>query len=62
MQPTRLGEIYYDCPVYYLTIVTYNRNHILAKEDMQAAFIAFAKRAKNHGVAVGRYVIMPEYA
>jgi len=61
MQPSRLGEIWYSCPVYYLTLVAHNRNHICANAAMQAAFIAFAERATHRGVSVGRYVLMPDH-
>ena len=60
MQPSRLGEICYGSPVYYLTIVAYKRNHICANSQLHVAFIAFAERAADHGVTVGRYVLMPE--
>jgi len=61
MQPSRLGEICYGSPVYYLTIVAYKRNHICANSQLHVAFIAFAERAADHGVTVGRYVLMPDH-
>jgi putative transposase len=61
MQPRRLEGIYYECPIYYLTLVAYNRKHLLTNGEVQAALVSFAERALDHGVAVGRYVIMPDH-
>jgi REP-associated tyrosine transposase len=61
MQPGGLERIYYDCPIYYLTLVAYDRKHLLANGEVHAALITFAVRAADYGVAVGRYVIMPDH-
>jgi REP-associated tyrosine transposase len=61
MQPKRLEWTYSDCPVYYLTIVAYDRKPIVANADMHSAFREFADKAANYGVAVGRYVLMPDH-
>jgi REP element-mobilizing transposase RayT len=61
MQPRRLEGIYYDYPTYYLTLVACNRNYLFANSEVHASIIAFAERAVDHGVSVGRYVMMPDH-
>jgi putative transposase len=61
-RPPRLGRIFATSPVYFVTFCTHDRQRILAKEEVHAAFVAFAKRAEfNFNIAVGRYVIMPDH-
>src|SRR6185369_3200637 len=57
----RFERIYYDCPIYYLTLVAYDRKHLLANGEVHATLISFAERAPDYGVSVGRYVIMPDH-
>jgi len=59
--PNRLEWTYSDCPIYYLTIVADDRKRIVANEDMHEAFIGFSAKALDYGVAVGRYVLMPDH-
>jgi REP-associated tyrosine transposase len=61
MQPGRLEDVYYDCPIYYLTLVISGRKHLLANGEVHAALVAFTEQAPIYGVAVGRYVIMPDH-
>jgi REP element-mobilizing transposase RayT len=51
--PEGLQWVFTECPIYYITLCTYNRRRIL---DIQ-----FAVRAREYGVCVGRYVIMPDH-
>jgi hypothetical protein len=63
-RPPRLNQIFqaYDCPLFFVTICTFHRRKI---GDLNAAHRAFQKyiaRGMNgFGVAVGRYVIMPDH-
>jgi len=61
--PPRLPEVFqrHDVPVYFITICTLNRQAILASSPVQEAFCSYAAQGKDFGVAVGRYVIMPDH-
>ena len=49
-------------PLYFVTFCTHARQRFLAKDEVHAAFVFFAKRADSQfNVAVGRYVIMPDH-
>ncbi len=58
---TRLGWVYTDAPVYFLTVVTHERRRILANDDTHRAFIRFCTFASDRHVLVGRYVLMPDH-
>lgn len=63
-RPPRLLSIfqYYNPPLYFVTFCTKERNQILANDKTHQAFINFARRGfEEKGIAVGRYVIMPEH-
>jgi putative transposase len=48
--------------MYFVTCCIQNRRHVLATEKVHRAFIDFAQRAqRDHSIAVGRYVIMPDH-
>ena len=59
----RLPRIFatYDPPLYFVTFNTHNRRKLLANEKLHTAFIEFAQDAGQHGICVGRYVIMPDH-
>jgi REP element-mobilizing transposase RayT len=57
----RLKWLYTDCPIYYLTACTLNRQAVLANPQIHESFVTFAQRATNWQVLVGRYVIMPDH-
>ena len=48
-------------PVYFVTFCTARRQEVLANPEVHAAFCHFAERGKERGIAVGRYVIMPDH-
>jgi REP element-mobilizing transposase RayT len=49
-------------PLYFVTCCTYRRRLYLANDDVHASFIKFAQRAQiDFGIAVGRYVILPDH-
>ena len=58
---TRLGWVYTETPVYFLTAVTHERRKILADADTHEAFRGFCTAAHDRGVLVGRYVLMPDH-
>jgi len=57
----RLKWIFTDHPVYFLTACTRARGTYLAGPNIQQAFVDFARKGTEHGVLVGRYVIMPDH-
>jgi putative transposase len=61
-RPPRLGRVFATGPLYFVTFCTHERRRFLAKDEVHAAFVLFAKRADNNfNVAVSRYVIMPDH-
>jgi putative transposase len=63
-RPLRLDEIFqaYDLPLFFVTICTIHRQKIADLETVHQAFRKYVGRALNEfGVAVGRYVIMPDH-
>ena len=57
----RLDEIYHEYPVYFITATTSQRKAILAEAATHQVFREFCLNAKDHGVLVGRYVLMPDH-
>jgi putative transposase len=61
--PPRLDFIFhkYDPPLYFVTFNTRRRKRLLANAKVLQRFIEFARRGEENGIAVGRYVIMPDH-
>jgi len=60
--PRRLDIIFPRNPVYFVTCCTYRRRPHLANDLVHESFVQFSNRAQNDfGVAVGRYVILPDH-
>jgi putative transposase len=60
--PRRLERVYAHAPLYFITCCTYRRRALLANHPVHAAFLEFGQRGqKDLGVAVGRYVILPDH-
>ena len=59
--PQRLRWLFTEYPIYYITACTHNRRRILDRPDVHDTLIQFGLRATEHGVWVGRYVIMPDH-
>ena len=61
-RPPRLGWLFSKVrPFYFVTFNTSNRAPILASAGVHEAFREFSRRATEHDIAVGRYVIMPDH-
>ncbi|MBI5687456.1 MAG: transposase [Verrucomicrobia bacterium] len=63
-QPPRLHRLSHLCirqPIYFLTACTHERQTLLANIATHDAFLQFARAAYERGVAVGRYVLMPDH-
>jgi REP-associated tyrosine transposase len=60
--PQRLELLYIRDPLYFITCCTYRRRPTLASSSVHNAFLCFADRAQSQfGIAVGRYVILPDH-
>jgi len=57
----RLPRLYTPCPVYFITACTHNRKGLLDHAAIHNSFLVFCRRAKDRGVFVGRYVVMPDH-
>ena len=63
-RPPRLGQIFqtYDPPLYFVTICTIHRQKIRDLSTAHGAFESYVRRGREEfGVAVGRFVIMPDH-
>ena len=63
-RPPRLEQIFqtYDPPLYFVTICTIHRQKIGDLGTAHRAFERYVRRARDEfGVAVGRYVMMPDH-
>ncbi len=61
MRLRRLEWTYKECPVYFLTLVAHERRPLFANKNVHRALIDFGENAAQHGVWVGRYVLMPDH-
>ena len=64
-RPPRLQQVFdlQAAPIYFVTFNTRNRACLLANEAVHNAFIDFSHAGhRTKGIAVGRYVIMPDHA
>ena len=60
--PPRLDRLFPSNPVFFVTACTYRRRPLLATPAVHNAFVRFSRLAYDkHGIAVGRYVIMPDH-
>ena len=60
--PKRLPILYINSPLYFLTFNTCNRQKILCTDKLLKAFVGFCQKAyDDYGIAVGRFVIMPDH-
>lgn len=58
----RLDRVWIDAPIYFITICAKNRRAVFLREKIVAILIDEWRRAhKQHGWAIGRYVIMPDH-
>jgi putative transposase len=62
-RPPRLGRVFqcYDPPCFFVTFGTSARKPVLACERVHEAFCAYARIGQSDGIAVGRYVLMPDH-
>jgi len=59
--PRCLPWIFTKYRIYFVTARTYNRRSILGCPEVHQSLIDFALRRPDHGVWIGRYVVMPDH-
>ena len=58
----RLDRVWVDCPIYFITTCTLDRQPILGSGDVASILVQEWRTAHDrNGWAVGRYTIMPEH-
>ena len=62
-RPPRLEQVFqaYDPPLYFSTKVTWKRLKFLACHIAHDAFAARARLQADMGIAIGRYILMPDH-
>jgi putative transposase len=61
-RPPRLEWLFQGTqPLYFVTFNTYKRLALVARPEVHHVFCLFCGKAKEHNVAVGRYVLMPDH-
>src|SRR5438067_8304962 len=62
-RPPRLTQVFdwYDPPLYFVTFNSDRRRKILARPKVHEQFVAFASVGESRGIAIGRYVLMPNH-
>jgi REP element-mobilizing transposase RayT len=60
-RPPRLASIFVSSPLYFVTLCVLDRRPILAGVEVQTALDRFAAKNVGNGVAIGRYVVMPDH-
>jgi len=59
--PPRLMMLYTGEPLYFVTFNTMYHRALLADERLLSAFRRYAETGTDRGVAVGRFVLMPDH-
>src|SRR5437667_9412109 len=61
--PPRLDLVFqkYDPPLFFVTFNTHYQRRLLANAQVNNELVLFAKGGEQRGIAVGRYVIMPDH-
>lgn len=61
-RPPRLDRLFISAPLYFVTICTYRRQPLLARREVLVCMDSFARDSyRRRGVALGRFVIMPDH-
>jgi putative transposase len=57
----RLQGIYPRSPIYFITACTARRRPLLARSDVHDALLAYATAGPEHGVWIGRFILLPDH-
>ena len=58
---SRLPTVYRDDAIFFITSNTHQQQKTLATESIHRSFEGFCRKAIDHQIFVGRYVIMPDH-
>lgn len=62
-RPPRLDTVFPNLPpLFFITFNTHRRQLWLANDALHNCWLIFAQQAPEHGVWIGRYVLMPDHA
>ena len=62
-RPPRLARVFPKYhPLYFITFNTFPRRPLLDRPDVHQAFLTYAWHARDRGIAVGAYALMPDHA
>jgi REP element-mobilizing transposase RayT len=57
----RLERIFDASPIYFVTACAHKRRAILARSEVNRAFLEYARRGEDRGAFIGAYVLMPDH-
>jgi putative transposase len=58
----RLDRVWIEFPIYFITVCTFRRRPILARDAIPEVLVDELRHARErHGWAIGSYVIMPDH-
>lgn len=62
-KPPRLDRVFqkYDLPLYFVTLWTNGRRKVLANDTVHCAVSGYGREGEQRGIALGRYVLMPDH-
>jgi REP-associated tyrosine transposase len=60
-KPPRLGQIYIDQPLYFVTCCTLSPTAFAREREHSRNISTYCSRAGNHNIGVGQYVPMPDH-
>ena len=58
---TRLETVFTEAPMYFIMACTEKRRQLLSNREAHDVFQRFCVLARDNGVLVGRYVLMPDH-
>jgi len=58
---SRLDFLFEEHPLYFITACTDQRKKLLDNEATHDHFVHFCQRGRDHGVLVGKYILMPDH-
>lgn len=57
----RLERLHIENPIYFVTFCTHSRKQLLNCRSVHQTFEEFCTAAVEHGIFVGRYILMPDH-
>jgi putative transposase len=60
-KPPQRSSVYFDQPLHFVTLCTNSRRQLLANDAVHSAVVEYGWEAARRGIALGRYVILPDH-